>query len=378
MSSLKLHGASVQISAAQAPTLSFLGLFSIIVVIVVADDADTNFLKENQAVLIPDFSDETLNKCGTQDTAKSVIKTLGSQAYKPTVYAIRVAKAATPAATATKVIAGLAVIENLAHTLGIDVSLIGAPGLEVNSATITKIKETAKSTDSFAHASLKPFCADFAAVETERAKHDDEHLELFWASDYPKLDGGNIYITALSLAIRALEDATQENGGVAKTISNIRINNGIDEITPIGYKQEDSLGNRLNKIHITTLIQKAPDDIRFWGNRTTSTNPSYLFETDTRISLWIKKRINEETNDIVDKITNVQQLKDLEQIIKVKVFVAAKNDGVIPGGDISFVFASNGDVTYSFDFGTFAPMEQLRFSGEINKAKYNEINSLPT
>lgn len=128
---------------------------------------------------------------------------------------------------------------------------------------------------------------------------------------------------ATALALRALIDETNP-ASFTKSISNVAIASvdGIalprtwdieDPNTEVGY---------LNSHEVTSLIQH--EGFRFWGNRTTSDDPRFAFETVTRTAQFLLDTIIEGCFPFTDKPLTPILVRDIIDSInaKLRTFVA--------------------------------------------------------
>lgn len=128
---------------------------------------------------------------------------------------------------------------------------------------------------------------------------------------------------ATALALRALIDETNP-ASFTKSISNVAIASvdGIaiprtwdieDPNTDVGY---------LNSHEVTSLIQH--EGFRFWGNRTTSDDPRFAFETVTRTAQFLLDTIIEGCFPFIDKPLTPILVRDIIDSInaKLRTFVA--------------------------------------------------------
>ena len=365
-----LHGTDVSVTAEsttkiQQPVLTGVGA------IVTADDADAIFA-EGEAVLLPDFSSETLAKTGTTGTFKSVFNTLQSQGYTPQVVVVRVAENADEAA----IVAAIETLKTHSNHFGFDIKLIMAPGLETSTAIINKLESAAVAMGASAKAALT-MCADYDAVVTERAKYDLKATELLWPVTH--FDNGEmVHVSALAIAARIMTDETHN---IAASMSSKKLNGGIDALSmPVDHGSEDSLANKLNAIQVSTVIRRSASDFCIFGARTTSTNENYRYEMWGRVSNLIKTMIKEGFKTYLDGTVTPEAIIASEELIKTDTIDFVKREGLASGGFFKFNSEKttadtlkDGKVLYEYGFGPVPIFEQIRVEGDIMLSYMDQI-----
>ena len=365
-----LHGTQVSVSAIN-PTTILQPVSTGVGAVVTADDADALFA-EGDAVLVPDFSDDTFAKTGTTGTFNSILKTLASQGYTPNVVIVRVAENADEAT----IVAAIEKLKTHSSYFGFDIKLLMAPGLETSTAIITKLATVATDIGAAAKASLT-LCADFDEVVLERAKYDQPDLELFWPAT--QLHKGDIVHTAaLAVSARILTDETKN---MAASMSSKQLLGGIDQLSmAVDYGSENSLANKLNAIQVSTVIRRSEDDFCIFGSRTTSSNVNYKYEMWSRVSTLIKSMIKQGFKKYLDDTVSAEALTTAESQINTDVIDYIQREGLATGGFFKFntektssETLSNGEVFYKYGFGPMPIFEQIRIEGDIMLSYMDQI-----
>ena len=128
---------------------------------------------------------------------------------------------------------------------------------------------------------------------------------------------------ATALALRALIDETNPVS-FTKSISNVAIASVDGIVYPRTWDIEDpdTEVGYLNSHEVTSLIQH--EGFRFWGNRTTSDDPRFAFETVTRTAQFLLDTIIEGCFPFIDKPLTPIWVRDIIDSInaKLRVFVA--------------------------------------------------------
>ena len=128
---------------------------------------------------------------------------------------------------------------------------------------------------------------------------------------------------ATALALRALIDETNP-ASFTKSISNVAIASVDGIVYPRTWDIEDpnTEVGYLNSHEVTSLIQH--EGFRFWGNRTTSDDPRFAFETVTRTAQFLLDTIIEGCFPFVDKPITPILARDIIDSInaKLRAFVA--------------------------------------------------------
>lgn len=126
-------------------------------------------------------------------------------------------------------------------------------------------------------------CKTISEVKAYRQNFSQRELMVilpdFLAWDTVTSTTATAYATARALGLRAKIDQEQ---GWHKTLSNVGVNGvtGISASVFWDLQKPGTDADLLNEAGVTTLVRR--DGFRFWGNRTCSDDPLFLFESYTR------------------------------------------------------------------------------------------------
>ncbi|WP_019519343.1 phage tail sheath C-terminal domain-containing protein [Faucicola boevrei] len=123
---------------------------------------------------------------------------------------------------------------------------------------------------------------------------------------------------ACAVALRALIDDTYP-ASFTKSISNVPIPTASGIVHPRTWSLTDpnTEVGYLNANEVTSLIQH--EGFRFWGNRTTSSEPRFAFETVVRSAQFLKRTIADGCFPFIDKPLTPILARDIIDSINAKV-----------------------------------------------------------
>ncbi len=163
--------------------------------------------------------------------------------------------------------------------------------------------------------------------------------------------------------------------------SNMVINGIIGISKPIDFALGDTncTANYLNENNVATIIQQ--DGFRLWGNRTTSSDPKWMFLQARRTAdmindsllkahIWAVDRNITKTyiEDVLEGINNyLRYLKSIQAIIDGNAFI---NPELNPPSQIS-----QGKITFDFDFTPPYPAEHITFRSRMTDEYLEELFS---
>ncbi|EMD4911553.1 phage virion morphogenesis protein [Escherichia coli] len=176
------------------------------------------------------------------------------------------------------------------------------------------------------------------------------------------------YATARALGLRAKIDQEQ---GWHKTLSNVGVNGvtGISASVFWDLQKSGTDADLLNEAGVTTLVRR--DGFRFWGNRTCSDDPLFLFESYTRTAQVLADTMAEAHMWAIDKPITATLIRDIIDGINAK-FRELKNNGYIVDGTCWFSEESNdaetlkaGKLYIDYDYTPVPPLENLTLRQRI-------------
>ncbi|MBA5238326.1 phage tail sheath protein [Pectobacterium aroidearum] len=350
---------------------------AIIGMVCTASDADAATFPLNTPVLITNVL-SAAGKAGKKGTLAAALSAIADQS-KPVTVVVRVAEGKDEAETISNVIGGSdengkytgmkALLDAMTVT-GVKPRILGAPGLD-SLPVATALASICQSLRAFGYVSAWG-CKTLSDAINYRENFSQRELMVIWpdfiAWDTTANASTTAYATARALGLRAKID--QETGW-HKTLSNVGVN-GVTGISASVYWDLQAPGtdaDLLNQAGITTLVRK--DGFRFWGNRTCSDDPLFLFESYTRTAQVLADTMAEAHLWAVDKPVTPTLIKDIIEGIKAK-FRELKTGGYIIDADCWFDETANdkdtlkaGKLYIDYDYTPVPPLENLTLRQRI-------------
>ena len=327
-------------------------------------------------VLVTDIR-SAIGMAGTGGTLKPALEAIADQA-SPVVIVIRVGVGVDEAAQTTAVIGdtvdgnytGMKALLAAEVQTGFRPRILGAPGLDTQAVT-TALVTVAQKLRAMVYA--RAIGDDIAEAVLYRGNFSARELMLIW----PDFTGGFAGdAVARALGLRAAIDASQ---GWHKTLSNVPVNGVTGLGKDIHFDLQDSStdAGALNDGQVTTLVRS--NGFRFWGNRTTSDEPLFAFESAVRSSQILQDEIAEGVRWAIDKPMTAGLIRDVIDTINAR-FRSLKAAGLIIGAKAWYDPALNpagdlasGKVTIDYDFTPAAPAENLTLNQRITDRYYGEL-----
>lgn len=333
----------------------------------------------NRPVLVTDVR-TAIGVAGETGTLRPALEAIADQG-SPIVIVVRVGVGADAAATSANVLGGMvdgkytgmqALLAAEAQ-LGVRPRILGAPGLDTEIVT-NKLVTIAKLLRGFAYASCDGVTTVGAAVVYAQSFNARE-LMLIW----PDATGWKGKAIATALGRRAMID---EEIGWHKSLSNVPIAGvtGLAADVHFDIRDMSTDAGLLNEGQVTTIVRM--NGYRFWGNRTTSDEPQFAFETAVRTSQAIQDAIAETLAAFVDKPMTDGLIRDIEETVNAKLaqWVA---EGRLIGGRCWFDSAANpaaqlaaGKLVIDYDYTPVAPLEGLQLNQRITDKYYAGFGDL--
>ncbi|QHQ17083.1 phage tail protein [Pectobacterium parmentieri] len=350
---------------------------AIIGMVCTAADADAATFPLNIPVLITNVL-SAVGKAGKKGTLAAALSAIADQS-KPVTVVVRVAEGKDEAETISNVIGGSdengkytgmkALLDALSVT-GVKPRILGAPGLD-SLPVATALASICQSLRAFGYVSAWG-CKTLSDAINYRENFSQRELMVIWpdfiAWDTTANASATAYATARALGLRAKID--QETGW-HKTLSNVGVN-GVTGISASVYWDLQAPGtdaDLLNEAGVTTLVRK--DGFRFWGNRTCSDDPLFLFENYTRTAQVLADTMAEAHMWAVDKPVTPTLIKDIIEGIKAK-FRELKSNGYIIDADCWYDDTANdketlkaGKLYIDYDYTPVPPLENLTLRQRI-------------
>ncbi|MBN3238304.1 phage tail sheath protein [Pectobacterium versatile] len=350
---------------------------AIVGMVCTAPDADVATFPLNTPVLITNVL-SAVGKAGKKGTLAAALSAIADQS-KPVTVVVRVAEGEDDAETISNVIGGSdengkytgmkALLDALTVT-GVKPRILGAPGLD-SLPVATALASICQSLRAFGYVSAWG-CKTLSDAINYRENFSQRELMVIWpdfiAWDTTANASTTAYAPARALGLRAKID--QETGW-HKTLSNVGVN-GVTGISASVYWDLQAPGtdaDLLNQAGVTTLVRK--DGFRFWGNRTCSDDPLFLFENYTRTAQVLADTMAEAHMWAVDKPVTAKLIDDIIEGIKAK-FRELKSNGYIIDADCWLDETANdkdtlkaGKLYIDYDYTPVPPLENLTLRQRI-------------
>jgi hypothetical protein len=340
-------------------------------------DADPKVFPLNTPVLITDVI-AAAGKAGKSGTLANALAAIGDQC-KPVTVVVRVEEGKDAAETTSNIIGGAD--ENGLYTgmkalltaqavTGVKPRILGVPGLDTLEVA-TALAGICQQLRAFGYISAYG-CKTLSDAIKYRDNFSQRELMLIWPDFLAWDTTGNLsataYATARALGLRAKIDTET---GWHKTLSNVGVN-GVTGISASVFWDLQAPGtdaDLLNEAGVTTLVRK--DGFRFWGNRTCSDDPLFLFENYTRTAQVLADTMAEAHMWAVDKPVTATLIRDIVDGIKAK-FRELKSNGYIIDADCWYDESANdketlkaGKLYIDYDYTPVPPLEDLTLRQRI-------------
>lgn len=355
---------------------------AVIGLLATADDANADAFPLNRPVLVTDVR-AAISAAGEAGTLASALMAIADQG-SPLVVVVRVLEGEADAgagltaeqamdanAIGTSVdgqYTGLQAFLAAESVLGIRPRILGAPGLDTQAVT-TAFVTIAQTLRGFVYAACDGAITRDAAV-LYRGEFGARELMLIW----PDATGWAGKAVAIALGVRAMID---EREGWHKSLSNVAID-GVTGLTAdvfFDIRESSNDAGVLNQGHVTTIVRQT--GYRFWGNRTTSEEPLFAFETAVRSAQAIQDAIADGLAWAIDKPMTEGLIRDLEETINATLR-RWTSEGRLIGGNAWYDPLSNqpeqlaaGRLVIDYDFTPVAPLEGLQLNQRITGKYYS-------
>ncbi|EMP4585814.1 phage tail sheath protein [Enterobacter hormaechei] len=368
---------------------------AIVGMVCTASDADVDTFPLNEPVLITN-PQSVIGKAGSKGTLAKSLQAIANQS-KPVTVVVRVEEGsgddeeAAQAQTVSNLIGttdengkytGLKALLTAEAVTGVKPRILGVPGLD-SLEVATALVPVAQKLRGFAYVSAWG-CKTISDAIKYRDNFSARELMVIWP-DFLSWDTtanatDKLYAPAIALGLRAKID---NDTGWHKTLSNVGVN-GVTGISASVYwdlQEPGTDADLLNEAGVTTLIRK--DGFRFWGNRTCSDEPLFVFENYTRTAQVIADTMAEAHMWAVDKPVTSMLIKDIVDGINAK-FRELKNNGYIVDATCWFDDSANdeaslkaGKLYLDYDYTPVPPLENLTLRQRItDKYLANLISSV--
>lgn len=342
-----------------------------------AEDADATVFPLDTPVLITDVLAAS-GKAGKKGTLAASLRALAEQA-KPVTVVVRVATGKDAAETTSNIIGGanaegrytgMKALLSAQAELGVKPRILGVPGLD-SLEVATALAGICQQLRAFGYISAYG-CKTVQEAIKYRDNFSQRELMLIWPDFVSWNTTANqsdiAYATARALGLRAKIDTET---GWHKTLSNVGVN-GVTGITASVFWDLQAPGtdaDLLNQACVTTLIRK--DGFKFWGSRTCSDDPLFLFENYTRTAQVLADTMAEAHLWAVDRPVTPTLVRDMIDGINAK-FRELKSAGLIIDGTCWYDESANtketlkaGKLFIDYDYTPVPPLEDLTLRQRI-------------
>ncbi|WP_031518905.1 phage tail sheath protein [Siccibacter colletis] len=356
---------------------------AIIGMVCTASDADAATFPLNQPVLITNVQ-SAIGKAGKKGTLGAALQAIADQS-KPVTVVVRVEEGsgedaeAAFAQTVSNVIGttdangsytGLKALLTAEAVTGVKPRILGVPGLDTQEVA-TALASVCQKLRAFGYVSAWG-CKTVSEAIAYRANFSQRELMVIWpdflAWDTATNASATAFATARALGLRA---AIDQSTGWHKTLSNVGVNGvtGISASVFWDLQEPGTDADLLNEAGVTTLIRK--DGFRFWGNRTCSDDPLFLFENYTRTAQVIADTMADAHMWAVDKPVTATLIRDIIDGINAK-FRELKSNGYLIDAQCWFDESANDEATLKagklvidYDYTPVPPLENLTLRQRI-------------
>ncbi|EMB4111282.1 phage tail sheath protein [Serratia nevei] len=350
---------------------------AIVGMVCTAEDADASVFPLDTPVLITDVLAAS-GKAGKKGTLAASLRAIAEQA-KPVTVVVRVATGKDAAETTSNIIGGanaegrytgMKALLSAQAELGVKPRILGVPGLD-NQEVATALAGICQQLRAFGYISAYG-CKTVQEATKYRDNFSQRELMLIWPDFVSWNTTANqsdiAYATARALGLRAKIDTET---GWHKTLSNVGVN-GVTGITASVFWDLQAPGtdaDLLNEACVTTLIRK--DGFKFWGSRTCSDDPLFMFENYTRTAQVLADTMAEAHLWAVDRSVTPTLVRDMIDGINAK-FRELKSAGLIIDGNCWYDESANtketlkaGKLFIDYDYTPVPPLEDLTLRQRI-------------
>lgn len=356
---------------------------AIVGMVCTADDADPATFPLNEPVLITSVQ-SAIAKAGKKGTLAASLQAIADQS-KPVIVVVRVAEGidddeeAAFAQTLSNIIGttdengkytGLKALLTAEAVTGVKPRILGVPGYDTQEVA-TALAPVCQKLRAFGYISAWG-CKTVSEAIKYRDNFSQRELMIIWpdflAWDTVSSTTATAYATARALGLRA---AIDQSVGWHKTLSNVGVNGvtGISASVFWDLQEPGTDADLLNEAGITTLVRK--DGFRFWGNRTCSDDPLFLFENYTRTAQVIADTMAAAHMWAIDKPITATLIRDIVDGINAK-FRELKTNGYIIDATCWFDEEANdketlkaGKLYIDYDYTPVPPLENLTLRQRI-------------
>ncbi len=350
---------------------------AIIGMVCTAEDADPKVFPLDTPVLITNVL-TAAGKAGKKGTLYASLMAIAEQA-KPVVVVVRVKEGEDEAATTSNIIGGtdatgmytgMKALLGAQAELGVKPRILGVPGLD-NKEVAAALAGVCQQLRAFGYISAYG-CKTVPDAIKYRDNFSQRELMLIWpdfvAWNTTTSTSDKAAATAYALGLRAKIDSET---GWHKTLSNVGVN-GVTGLSASVYWDLQTPGtdaDLLNQAGVTTLVRK--NGFKFWGNRSCSDDPLFIFENYTRTAQVLADTMAEAHLWAMDKPLTPTLIRDMIDGINAKLR-EMKTAGYIIDGKCWYDDEANtvetlkaGKLFIDYDYTPVPPLEDLTLRQRI-------------
>lgn len=373
------HGIKVVESATGARQLATVAT-AVIGLVATGPAADAKAFPLDRPVLVTDIRD-AIAKSGDTGTLPKALAAIADQAT-PILIVVRIDEGLDPEDLEANTIGGvfngeftgIQALLAAENATGLRPRILGAPGLDTQAVT-EAMTVAAKKLRAFVYAAATG--VDTAEAVLYRDAFSARELMLIW----PDFDTDEVFpgdAVARAMGLRAKIDEQQ---GWHKTLSNVAVSGASGTTKDVLFDLQDNTTTAgvLNDAAITTIVRL--QGFRFWGNRTTSDDPVWAFESRVRTAQVLQDTIAEGLAWAIDKPLNPQLVRDLVETINAE-FRQLKAEGRITGAEVLPLdtnlntpeYLAGGQLALDYEFTDIAPLESLTLNQRVTDRFYANFN----
>jgi len=350
---------------------------AVIGMVCTADDADAAAFPFDTPVLLTNVQ-TAIGKAGITGTLASSLQAIADQT-RPYTIVVRVKEGATEEETTSALIGtttaegkytGMKALLAAKARVGMVPRILGVPGLD-SLPVATALVSIAQQVRGFAYVTAWA-CKTKEDVVAYRANFGAREAMVIWPEFRNWNTATNATVTASAVArALGLRAKIDQEVGWHKTLSNVPVNGvtGISADVFWDLQNPATDANYLNSHEVTTLINEG--GFRFWGSRTTSSDPLFAFENYTRTAQILADTMAEAHMWAVDKPLHASLVRDLIEGINAK-FREMIGAGYLIGGKCWYPDDANdkdtlkaGKLFLDYDYTPVLPLEDLTLRQRI-------------
>ncbi|MBO1539587.1 phage tail sheath protein [Pseudomonas sp. OA65] len=350
---------------------------AVIGMVCTADDADAAAFPFDTPVLLTNVQ-TAIGKAGTTGTLASSLQAIADQT-RPYTIVVRVKEGATEEETTSALIGtttaegkytGMKALLAAKARVGMVPRILGVPGLD-SLPVATALVSIAQQVRGFAYVSAWG-CKTKEEVVAYRENFGAREAMVIWPEfqNWNTVTNATVTASAVARAL-GLRAKIDQQVGWHKTLSNVPVNGvtGISADVFWDLQNPTTDANYLNSNEVTTLINEG--GFRFWGSRTTSTDPLFAFENYTRTAQILADTMAEAHMWALDVPLHPSLVRDLIEGLNAK-FRELITAGYLIGGKCWYPDDANdkdtlkaGTLTLDYDYTPVPPLEDLTLRQRI-------------